>query len=79
MRMLLALPLIVLAACSTGSQGDYMSPEDVAAGRSYSYTGPSTDLNAPVQGDAGACPEAMPTGGALHNDHEGVGSFFCDF
>lgn len=78
MRMLLALPLIVLAACSTGSQGDYMASEDVAAGRSYSYTGPSADLNAPTQRDS-ACPETMPTGGALHSDHEGVGSFFCDF
>jgi hypothetical protein len=77
--MLLALPLIVLAACSTGSQGDSITPEDVAAGRSYSYTGPSADLNAPTQDDESACPEAMPTGGALHSDHEGVGSFFCDF
>lgn len=79
MRMLLTLPLIVLAACGTGSQGDYMAPEDVAVGRGYSYTGPSPDLNAPTHRDVSACPETMPTGGALHSDHEGVGAFFCDF
>jgi hypothetical protein len=77
--MLLALPLTLLAACSTGSEGDYMAPEDVATGSSYPYTGPSADLNAPTQRDVSACPNTMPTGGALQSDHEGVGSFFCDF
>ena len=69
MRMFMLFPLLWVVACSTGSQGDY-----------YSYSGPTSDLNWPAERhDVSTCPEAMPTGGALESDHEGVGSFYCDF
>jgi hypothetical protein len=69
MRLFILFPLLLAAACSTGSRGDY-----------YSYAGPTNDLNRPAeQRDVSACPVAMPTGGTLQSDHEGVGSFFCDF
>jgi hypothetical protein len=76
--MLLALPLILLTACSIGSQRD-LEPEDVATDRGYTYTGSGDDPSARWQRDVSPCPETMPTGGALPSEHEGVGSFFCDF
>jgi hypothetical protein len=69
MRLFMLFPLLLVAACSAGSQGNY-----------YSYTDPTSDLNRPAEHrDVSTCPEAMPTGGALESDHEGVGSFYCDF
>lgn len=79
MRMFMLFSLLLAAACSAGSQGHYAT-EDLAVSRSYPYIDPTSDLNRPAERwDMNTCPEAMPTGGSLASDHEGVGPFYCDF
>jgi hypothetical protein len=79
MRVPVCLFLIAMAGCTVGSRGGSSGPEDIAGDRGYSYSGPSTDLNTSPQRDFSACPDTMPTGGAVQSDHEGVGSFFCEY
>lgn len=78
-RYLIIIPLVVwLAACNTGTQTDYMSPEDVAASRHLTYTTDSA-LNPLAERDMSACPEAMPTNGPTGSPHEVAGPLFCEF
>ena len=76
MRMVLALSLIALAACSGAPQGDF-DPNEAAASRHFSLAG--SDLNRPAESDGDSCPTAFPTGGPVESGEDGVESFFCEY
>jgi len=68
MRVLIALALLALAACSSAGQG---------SDRGVSFTG--ADLNASPANGSGPCPEAAFPGGALlDSQRNDAGTFFCE-
>lgn len=75
MRFLLALPLIVLAACATPRQG-FFHPDDVGSVVGSPFAGAA--LDAPAENDDIVCPGEFPGSTSFEDSREGVGSFFCD-